>query len=60
MGMEKIPQRMLWENITWHGKKKRKRKRKKKKEKCKMMTISKYNKWVVFSLLKLEDDKLFL
>ena len=32
----------------------------KKKEKKKMMTISKDNKWVVVSLLKLKDDKLFL
>ena len=32
----------------------------KKKEKKKMMTISKDNKWMVFSLLKLKDDKLFL
>ena len=39
---------------------KKEKKKKKKKEKCKMMTISKYNKWVVFSLLKLKDDKLFL
>ena len=31
----------------------------KKKEKKKMMTISKDNKWVVVSLLKLKDDKLF-
>ena len=30
------------------------------KEKKKMMTISKDNKWVVVSLLKLKDDKLFL
>jgi len=32
----------------------------KKKEKKKIMTISKDNKWVVVSLLKLKDDKLFL
>ena len=49
MDMVKIPQRTSWEKITWHGKKKRK-----------MMTISKDNKWVVLSLLKLKDDKLFL
>ena len=34
-----------------HGLEKRKRK---------MMTIRKYNKWVVLSLLKLKDDKNFL
>ena len=49
MGMAKIPQRASWEKITWHGKKKKK-----------MMKISKDNKWVVLSLLKLKDDKLFL
>ena len=54
MGKEKNPQRMSWAKITWHGKKKRKRKEKK------VMTISKDNKWVVSSLLKLEDDKFFL
>ena len=48
MGMAKIPQRTLWEKITWHGKKKKK-----------MMTISKDNKWMVLLLLKLKDDKLF-
>ena len=32
----------------------------KRKEKKKMMTISKDNKWVVLSLLKLKDNKLFL
>ena len=31
----------------------------KKKRKRKMMTISKDNKWVVLSLFKLKDDKLF-
>ena len=51
MGMAKIPQTTSWAKITWHGKKKRKRK---------MMTISKDNKWMVLSLLKLKDDKLFL
>ena len=35
-------------------------KEKKKKKKRKMITISKDNKWVVLSLLKLKDDKLFL
>ena len=30
MGKEKNPQRMSWEKITWHRKKKRKRKEKKK------------------------------
>ena len=54
MGMAKIPQRTLWAKITWHAKKKRKRRKRK------MMTISKHNKWVVLSLLKLKDDKLFL
>ena len=29
-------------------------------KKIKMMTISKGNKWMVLSLLKLKDDKLFL
>ena len=57
MGIVKIPQRMLWAKIKWHGKKKRKRKKRRKR---KMMTIRKDNKWVVFSLLKLKDDKLFL
>ena len=37
-----------------------KRKEKKKREEKKLMTISKDNKWVVLSLLKLKDDKLFL
>ena len=32
----------------------------KKEKKKKMMTISKDNKWVVLSLLKLKDNKLFL
>ena len=36
------------------------KKEKKKKRKEKVMTISKDNKWVVSSLLKLEDDKFFL
>ena len=49
MGMAKIPQRASWEKITWHGKKKKK-----------ITKISKDNKWVVLSLLKLKDDKLFL
>ena len=35
-------------------------KEKKKKKKRKMITISKDNKWVALSLLKLKDDKLFL
>ena len=34
--------------------------RKEKKKKRKKMTISNDNKWVVLSLLKLKDDKLFL
>ena len=36
------------------------KKKKKKRKKKKMMTIRKDNKWVVLSLLKLKDDKLFL
>ena len=40
-----------WAKITWHGKKKRK--------KIIIMTISKDNKWMVLSLLKVKDDKLF-
>ena len=35
-------------------------KRKEKERRRKMMTISKDNKWVVLSLLKLKDNKLFL
>ena len=54
MDMAKIPQWTSWAKITWHGKKKRKNKMKKKK----MMTISKDNKWVVLSLVKLKDDKI--
>ena len=38
----------------------KKEKKKKKKKRRKMMTISNDNKWVVFSFLKLKDDKLFL
>ena len=53
MGMAKIPQRTSWEKIMWHGKNEKKRRKK-------IMTISKDNKWVVLSLLKLKDDKLFL
>jgi len=34
-------------------------KEKKKEKKKKLMTISKDNKWVALSLLKLKDDKLF-
>ena len=49
MGMEKIPQRMSWAKITWHEKIKIK----------KIMTISKDNKWMIPSLLKLKDNKLF-
>ena len=41
--------------MAWKKEKKKKRKRKRK-----MITISKDNKWMVFSLLKLKDDKLFL
>ena len=51
MGKAKNLQRTSWAKITCHGKKKRKKK---------VMTISKDNKWVVSSLLKLEDDKFFL
>ena len=36
------------------------KKEKKKKKSKKIMTISKDNKWVVLSLLKLKDDKSFL
>ena len=54
MGIVKIPQRTTWAKITWHGKKKRRRKRKRI-----IMTISKNNKWMILSLLKLKDNKLF-
>ena len=55
MGMAKIPQRTSWAKImAW------KKEKKKKREEKKLMTISKDNKWVVLSLLKLKDDKLFL
>ena len=37
----------------------KKEKKKKREQKKKLMTISKDNKWVVLSLLKLKDDKLF-
>ena len=53
MVMAKIPSRTSWAKITWHGKKKRKEKKRK------IMTISKDNKWMVLTLLKLKDDELF-
>lgn len=48
MGMTKIPIRMSWEKVTWYGKKEKK-----------VKTISKDNKWLILSLHKLKEDKLF-
>jgi len=56
MGMAKIPIRMSWAKITWHGKKKRKEK---KNEERKIMTIRKDNKWMILLLLKLKTINYF-